>query len=82
MPLPFDFYLPEVNTCIEYDGEQHYKPYRFSQDEKYIKKLEKTKQHDLIKNLYCKENGIRLIRIPYTIKDVYKFLSKLNPCGK
>jgi protein-arginine kinase activator protein McsA len=24
--LPFDFYLPNLNTCIEYDGEQHYKP--------------------------------------------------------
>lgn len=19
-PLPFDFYLPKLNTCIEYDG--------------------------------------------------------------
>lgn len=24
-PLPFDFYLPKYNTCIEYDGEQHFK---------------------------------------------------------
>lgn len=23
--LPFDFYLPDYNCCIEYDGEQHYK---------------------------------------------------------
>ena len=22
--LRFDFYLPDYNTCIEYDGEQHY----------------------------------------------------------
>lgn len=24
--LPFDFYLPNHNTCIEYDGEQHVRP--------------------------------------------------------
>src|ERR1035437_4477643 len=25
-PLVFDFYLPEFNICIEYDGQQHFKP--------------------------------------------------------
>ena len=24
--LPFDFYLPDYNTCIEFHGVQHYKP--------------------------------------------------------
>ena len=24
LSLPFDFYLPDYNTCIEYDGEQQY----------------------------------------------------------
>jgi very-short-patch-repair endonuclease len=70
LPLPFDFYLPDFNTCIEYDGEQHYKPYRFSQDEKYIKKLEKTKQHDIIKNLYCKENGEFLQRPDHHLQKI------------
>lgn len=23
-PLPFDFYLPDYNCCIEYDGIQHF----------------------------------------------------------
>jgi len=26
LPLPFDFYLPNENICIEYDGIQHFKP--------------------------------------------------------
>ena len=26
MCLPFDFYLPEYNICIEYDGIQHFIP--------------------------------------------------------
>lgn len=27
--LRFDYYLPRYHTCIEYDGEQHYKPIAF-----------------------------------------------------
>lgn len=58
-PLPFDFYLPDKNTIIEFDGIHHYK------------KLDKwgnfedTVKHDNIKNSFCKQNGISLIRIPY-----------------
>lgn len=60
-PLPFDFYLPEQSTIIEFDGIQHYK------DTDYFRhSLEKVKSHDLIKEQYCKDNGINLIRIPYT----------------
>ena len=61
-PLPFDFYLPEYNACIEYDGEQHFKSIDFfGGDEKF----EYTQQNDEIKNQYCKDNNIRLLRIPY-----------------
>ena len=27
--LPFDFYLPQYNLCIEFDGEQHFNPSSF-----------------------------------------------------
>ncbi len=60
--LPFDFYLPSKNTIIEYDGVQHYVP-SFGE-----KSFEITKRNDKIKNQYCKKNGIKLIRIPYTMK--------------
>lgn len=61
--LPFDFYLPNHNTCIEYDGEQYVKP-AFGEDSFY-----KTLLHDAMKNNYCKWNNINLIRIPYTDFD-------------
>lgn len=64
--LPFDFYLSEYNICIEYDGEQHFKPYRFTDKKKSFEKLHMTKVRDQIKNKYCKENNIKLVRIPYT----------------
>lgn len=58
-PLPFDFYLPHFNTCIEFDGQHHFEPV-YS-----IQHFEMTKRHDIIKNEYCKKMGIKLIRIPY-----------------
>lgn len=76
--LPFDFYLPNHNVCIEYDGEQHYKPVNFCGINKELsnKHFESTKKHDAIKNEYCKNNGIRLIRIPY-YQDVNEQLDLL-----
>lgn len=65
--LPFDFYIPDHNLCIEYDGEQHFKPINFSGkgDEWALNQLSITQMHDNIKNQYCKDNNIRLLRIPY-----------------
>jgi very-short-patch-repair endonuclease len=61
--LPFDFYIPNFNVCIEYDGAHHFKAV-FSQES-----FENRKKLDKIKNQYCEENGIKLIRIPYTMKN-------------
>jgi very-short-patch-repair endonuclease len=57
--LPFDFYLPEQNVCIEYDGEFHFLPI-FADN-----LLETTKRNDLIKTNYCITNKIKLLRISY-----------------
>ena len=65
--LPFDFYLPDYNTCIEIDGEGHYKPFKSKKysEEYCIKKYNTQKKHDKIKDDYCKEYNIKLLRIPY-----------------
>lgn len=67
----FDFYLPQYNLFIEYDGEQHYKPVRYynQSDEQMNLSFKKTQEHDKIKNCYCKENKINLLRIPYWEKE-------------
>lgn len=62
-PLPFDFYLSNYNTLIEYDGEQHFGLGRMWGEKDYYNIL---KRHDIIKNDWCKKNSIFLIRIPYT----------------
>lgn len=64
-PLRFDFYLPDYNCCIEYDGIQHFQPTNFSHDNYEIRQ-----KRDKIKNQYCKDNNIVLIRIPYTDLDL------------
>jgi len=63
-PLWFDFYIPSLNTVVEYDGDQHFIPSRQYGDKKY----ESTVENDLLKNAYCKEKGIKMIRIPYNLR--------------
>lgn len=62
----FDFYLPDHNLMIEYDGEQHFHPVPFGgdQDEAAVD-LRNTKDRDAIKTAYCVDNNINLLRIPY-----------------
>lgn len=61
-PLPFDFYLPEHNAVIEYNGLQHYmaRDYFGGEDA-----LAYTQRHDKMKEDYCKRNNIGFICIPY-----------------
>lgn len=69
--LWFDFYLPNFNICIEYDGEQHFRPVTFGgkSDTKADARFQMTQLRDEIKTRYCEENNITLIRIPYTDFD-------------
>lgn len=61
-PLPFDFYLPDYNTIIEYDGIQHFEPIDVYGGDT---SLEILCKHDKIKDEYCHNNNINLLRIPY-----------------
>jgi hypothetical protein len=60
--LPFDFFIPVLNICIEYDGIIHFFPRDSYGGEQGFEAL---KKRDEIKNKFCKENGVKLIRIPY-----------------
>ena len=62
-PLPFDFYLPEYNVLIEYQGAQHYMATRRMGDEEGLIYRQK---HDCIKREYCRTKKINLLEIPYT----------------
>jgi very-short-patch-repair endonuclease len=60
--LRFDFYLPDYNICIEFDGPQHFKPIDFFGGEE---EFNKTKLRDSIKNQWCEVNRIKLLRLNY-----------------
>lgn len=64
--LRYDFYLPDYNCCIEYDGYTHFEA---SGGWNTQENLEGVQYRDAIKNKFCENNGIKLIRIPYTDFD-------------
>jgi hypothetical protein len=80
--LFFDFYLPDFNCCIEYNGQQHYRPgnFWFNNLERSEEELRKQKIKDEIKRKFCEKEGILFIIIPYwefnIIEDV--LVSRLN----
>lgn len=77
-PLPFDFTIynqsNNIICIIEYDGRQHFEAIEHWGGEKSLKLQQKR---DKIKNEYCKENNIPLLRIPYwEYKNIKKILTK------
>jgi very-short-patch-repair endonuclease len=71
--LPFDFYLFDYDLLIEFDGRQHF----FENNNWGKESLLYTKRHDEIKNIFCKNNNIKLIRIPFwEINNVEKILTR------
>jgi len=82
--LKFDFYIPSLNACVEYDGIQHFEivdHYHKSQDD-----FEEQQLRDKIKTDYCLNNNIKLIRIPYTefdnIEEILKHELSILPVIK
>ena len=70
--LSFDFYLPNENIIIEYDGEFHYKMIMGYEE------FMNGKIRDTIKNIYCQQNNIKLIRIPYwDFDNIEKILDEI-----
>lgn len=74
--LRFDFYLPENNIVIEYQGKQHYEYISFIH--KNIKNFENSKLRDELKRKYCRKNLLNEIEIKYneniieTLNHIFK----------
>lgn len=82
-PLLFDFYLPQYNTVIEYQGEQHFHKLWYDYIHHYDDTIatnhyELAQLRDEIKRKFCESNNIQLIEIPYTeLKSIEKFLDNI-----
>jgi very-short-patch-repair endonuclease len=71
--LPFDFYLPKHNICIEFNGKQHYESIEhFGGDIRLKEQIEK----DNIRRSYCIINNIKLVEIKYdeSIEEKINFI--------
>lgn len=69
--LMYDFYLPDFNLLIEYDGEFHFHKYYEEQN------YEIQQVHDRLKNEYAQRKGIELLRIPYwDFENIEKILAE------
>ena len=74
LPLHFDFYLIELNSLIEYDGEQHFKANKYFGGETAFRK---SQVNDEIKNKFVIDNNINLLRIRFDqIKEINDILDK------
>lgn len=75
--LELDMYNDELKLAIEYNGAQHYvfnnMMHQGSRD-----KFQNQQYRDYMKKTMCKENGIDLIIVPYTVKhqDIAAYLIK------
>lgn len=71
LELPFDFAVLNSSDqspllLIEYDGKQHFEPVDFWGGQE---AFEYRRRNDRIKDRYCKDHGIPLLRISYTQFD-------------
>lgn len=73
--LPFDFYLPNNNLCIEYQGRQHYIPIDYFGGEDAFKTLQ---FHDTIKRNFCRNSNIKLLEIPYQYDTKEKIMDLIK----
>ncbi|AUS94148.1 Uvr/REP helicase [Trichoplusia ni ascovirus 6b] len=63
--LELDCYNELLNLALEYNGKQHYE--YVDKFHKCTDDLDRQKQRDVDKRRICKEKGIDLIEVPYTI---------------
>jgi very-short-patch-repair endonuclease len=83
--LPFDFYLPNNNTLIEFDGRQHYEPVNFHgcSDEQAQKSYFELKKNEKIKNNFANLNNYHLLRIKFDqINKIEKILESYEPISQ
>lgn len=79
----YDFFLPDLNCCIELNGAQHYQYTKIFHKNK--SEFTKAQERDRRKISYCLARDIKLYCIPYweidsikTINDLFndRFLAK------
>lgn len=74
----FDFYLPDYNICLEFQGMQHmvYSPFFHKKRSDFTK----AQERDRTKISYCLAHNIKLYCIPYwDLEKLYTFEDLIKP---
>jgi hypothetical protein len=72
--MRFDFWIPKYRTILEYDGKHHFKPVDYFGG---INTFNRVKINDSIKNNWCMNNSIKIIRISYRdFKNIEEIIKK------
>jgi hypothetical protein len=73
--LELDCYNEDLKLAVEYNGRQHYQytPYFHANYEAF----RNQQYRDQLKKIYCREHGIDLITVPYTVRDIERYLAQI-----
>ena len=74
-PLPYDFYLPQQNTLIEFNGQQHYINNGHWHTNKYT--FADQQYRDSLKQQYALYNGYKYLIIKYNDKNIEEKLNNI-----
>ncbi len=80
----FDFYIPDYNMIIEYNGQQHYIPVDFgaTKPDADLDNLKRNLISDKQKKQYCLDNNIQHVEIKYweydNINNILDFVLRSN----
>ena len=70
--IEFDFYLPSIRVCIEFDGIYHFQPI---EELGGLKTYDRVRLEEKTKSDYCEDNYIDLVKIRYDqIDNIYMIL--------
>ena len=70
--IRFDLFVPSLSLAIEFDGEFHFSPIPWLPIDDAIKSLELRQYSDNLKDKYCFDNNLYILRIPFTEKNNIK----------
>jgi hypothetical protein len=71
-PMELDLFCEELKLAVEFNGAQHYKFCSFFHRSE--SDFNDQIARDKLKNELCEKNGVKLITVPYTIKNIGKFI--------
>lgn len=79
-PLELDGYNEKLGVAFEYHGEQHFNKNHYFYKNNDKQNINKRRLYDDVKRKLCEEKGVKLIEIPFSIKQKDYFRYIIEQC--